>query len=134
MKLLSVIVIDDDEDCRWSQEHILEISGIEVVGTGADGDEAFQLYEKFLPDVVILDLNMPNYDGTYAIEKIKAKYPDSKIVIVSAYMNDYKFDRNKVAGILIKPFNRQELVELIQKICSPIKLETARFKHLILKQ
>jgi len=134
MKLLSVIVIDDDEDCRWSQEHILEISGIEVVATGADGDEAFQLYEKFLPDVVILDLNMPNYDGTYAIEKIKAKYPDSKIVIVSAYVGDYYFDRNKVAGILIKPFNRQELVELIQKICSPIKLETARFKHLILKQ
>ncbi len=134
MKLLSVIVIDDDEDCRWSQEHILEISGIEVVGTGADGDEAFQLYEKFLPDVVILDLNMPNYDGSYAIEKIKAKYPDSKIVIVSAYVGDYYFDRNKVAGILIKPFNREELVELIQKICSPIKLETARFKHLILKQ
>ncbi len=134
MKLLRVIVIDDDEDCRWSQEHILEISGIEVVATGADGDEAFQLYEKFLPDVVILDLNMPIYDGTYAIEKIKAKYPDSKIVIVSAYVGDYYFDRNKVAGILIKPFNRQELVELIQKICSPIKLETARFKHLILKQ
>jgi len=134
MKLLRVIVIDDDEDCRWSQEHILEISGIEVVGTGADGDEAFQLYEKFLPDVVILDLNMPIYDGTYAIEKIKAKYPDSKIVIVSAYMNDYYFDRNKVAGILVKPFNRQELVELLQKICSPIKLDTARFKHLILKQ
>jgi len=134
MKLLRVIVIDDDEDCRWSQEHILEISGIEVVATGADGDEAFQLYEKFLPDVVILDLNMPNYDGNYAIEKIKAKYPDSKIVIVTAYVNDYRFDRNKVAGVLIKPFNRQELVELIQKICSPIKLETARFKHLILKQ
>ena len=134
MKLLRVIVIDDDEDCRWSQEHILEISGIEVVGTGADGDEAFQLYEKFLPDVVMLDLKMPIYDGTYAIEKIKAKYPDSKIVIVSAYVGDYYFDRNKVAGILIKPFNREELVELIQKICSPIKLETARFKHLILKQ
>jgi len=134
MKLLRVIVIDDDEDCRWSQEHILEISGIEVVATGADGDEAFELYEKFLPDVVILDLNMPNYDGNYAIEKIKAKYPDSKIVIVTAYVNDYRFDRNKVAGVLIKPFNRQELVELIQKICSPIKLETARFKHLILKQ
>jgi len=134
MKLLSVIVIDDDEDCRWSQELILKISGIEVVGTGADGDEAFQLYEKFLPDVVILDLNMPIYDGNYAIEKIKAKYPDSKIVIVTAYVNEFRFDRNKVAGVLIKPFNRQELVELIQKICSPIKLETARFKHLILKQ
>ncbi len=130
----SVIVIDDDDDCRYSLEQVFEVSGIKVVGTGADGDQAFQLYEKFLPDVVLLDLKMPIYDGVYALEKIKAKYPDSKIVIVSAFTNDYKFDRNKVAGILIKPFNRQELVELIQKICSPIKLETARFKHLILKQ
>ena len=128
--MTSVIVVDDDEDCRCSLEQTLEISGIEVLGTGADGDEAFQLYEKFLPDVVLLDLNMPIYDGIYAIEKIKDKYPDSKIVIVSAYMNDYKFDRNKVAGVLIKPYNRQELVRLIQIICSPIKLETARFKHL----
>ncbi len=126
----SVIVVDDDEDCRDTLQETLEISGIEVVGTGADGDEAFQLYEKFLPDVVMLDLNMPVYDGTYAIEKIKDKYPDSKIVIVSAYMNDYKFDRNKVAGVLVKPYNRQELVKLIQIICSPIKLETGRFKHL----
>jgi len=128
--LPSVIVVDDDEDCRCSLKQTLEMSGIEVPGTGADGDEAFQLYEKFLPDVVMLDLNMPVYDGTYAIEKIKDKYPDSKIVIVSAYMSDYKFDRNKVAGVLVKPYNRQELVKLIQIICSPIKLETARFKHL----
>jgi two-component system chemotaxis response regulator CheY len=128
--LPSVIVVDDDEDCRCSLEQTLEMSGIEVLGTGADGYEAFQLYEKFLPDVVMLDLNMPVYDGTYAIEKIKDKYPDSKIVIVSAYMSDYKFDRNKVAGVLVKPYNRQELVKLIQIICSPIKLETGRFKHL----
>ena len=126
----SVIVVDDDEACRCSLEQTLEISGTEVLGTAADGDEAFQLYEKFLPDVVLLDLNMPIYDGIYAIEKIKDKYPDSKIVIVSAYMNDYEFDRNKVAGVLVKPYNRQELVRLIQIICSPIKLETARFKHL----
>ena len=126
----SVIVVDDDEDCRCTLEQTLEMSGIEVVGTGADGDEAFQLYEKFEPDVVMLDLNMPIYDGIYAIEKIKDKYPDSKIVIVSAYMNDYQFDRNKVAGVLVKPYNRQELVKLIQIICSPIKLETSRFKHL----
>jgi len=128
--LPSVIVVDDDEDCRCTLEQTLEMSGIEVVGTGADGDEAFQLYEKFEPDVVMLDLNMPIYDGIYAIEKIKDKYPDSKIVIVSAYMNDYKFDRNKVAGVLVKPYNRHELVKLIQIICSPIKLETSRFKHL----
>jgi len=119
--LPSVIIIDDDDDCRYSLEQVFEVSGIKVVGTGADGDQAFQLYEKFLPDVVMLDLKMPIYDGVYALEKIKAKYPDSKIVIVSAFTNDYKFDRNKVAGILIKPYSAREIVELVQKICSPIE-------------
>jgi len=119
--LPSVIIIDDDDDCRYSLEQVFEVSGIKVVGTGADGDQAFQLYEKFLPDVVMLDLKMPIYDGVYALEKIKAKYPDSKIVIVSAFTNDYKFDRNKVAGILIKPYSTREIVELVQKISSPIE-------------
>ena len=120
--MTDVIVVDDDEDCRSSLKITLEMSGIEVLGTGADGDEAFQLYEKFQPDLVLLDLNMPIYDGTYAIEKIKDKYPDSKILIISAYVNDYKFDKNKVAGILVKPYNREELVRLIKIITSPIKL------------
>ncbi|MCH8860624.1 MAG: response regulator [Thaumarchaeota archaeon] len=63
----SVIIVDDEEDCRDTLQETLELSGIDVAGTGANGEEAYQLYEKFLPDVTILDLNMPDYDGNYAI-------------------------------------------------------------------
>ena len=117
--LRSVIVIDDEEDCRDSLQQTLELSGVDVVATGADGMEAFQLYEKFFPDVVVLDLNMPKYDGNYAIEKIKEKYPTARLIVVSAFM-DYDFDRNKVDGVICKPYNTKELTDLIKKICSPI--------------
>ena len=117
--LRTAIIIDDEKDCRDSLAQTLELSNITVVGLGADGEEAFQLYEKHEPDVVILDLNMPNYDGNYAIEKIKEKYPTSRIVIVTAYV-DSTFDRDKVEGVICKPYDVQALIGLIQKICSPL--------------
>ena len=132
-RLRSIIVVDDEEDCRCSLQESLELLGIDVVATGADGEEAFKLYEEYQPDVVILDMNMPKYDGNYAIEKIKSKYPDSKIVVVTAYSN-YSFDRTKVEGIIsknhvdgimTKPYDVKELVSLIQKICSPINPKQA---------
>lgn len=115
----SVIIIDDEKDCRDSLQGTLELSGIDVVGTGANGEEAFQLYEKFLPDVVILDLNMPEYDGNYAIEKIKTNYHDARIVVVTGFV-DYEFDENKADAVICKPYDTQELINLMKKICSPL--------------
>jgi len=117
--LRSVIIVDDEEDCRDSLQETLELSGIDVAGTGANGKEAYQLYEKFLPDVTILDLNMPDYDGNYAIEKIKGKYPEARIVVVTGFV-DYEFDQNKVDGVICKPYSSKELINLMNKICSPL--------------
>ncbi len=124
--------MDDEEDCKCSLKESLEILGIDVVATGANGKEAFELYEEYQPDVVILDMKMPNYDGNYAIEKIKSKYPDSRIVVVTAFP-DYLFHRTEVEGvinkpvngIITKPYDVKELVSLIQTICSPLNPKNA---------
>ena len=115
----SVIIIDDEKDCRDSLQDTLELSGIDVVGTGENGEEAFQLYDKFLPDVVILDLNMPEYDGNYAIEKIKRKYHDARIIVVTGFV-DLKFDENKTDAVMCKPYDTQELINMMKKISSPL--------------
>jgi len=131
--LRSIIVVDDEEDCRNSLQESLELLGIDVVATGADGEEAFKLYEEHEPDVVILDMKMPMYDGNYAIKKIKSKYPDSRIVVVTAFAN-YIIDRTQVEGVIskhhvngvmTKPYDVKELASLIQTICSPINPEQA---------
>jgi hypothetical protein len=67
----SVIVIDDDEDTVRLFSEFLEENGINVIGNGFDGISAVKLFKETKPDVVLIDLNMPNGTGFYAIKKIQ---------------------------------------------------------------
>jgi DNA-binding response OmpR family regulator len=113
--MVRAIVVDDEKDMADSIAQTLEIEGIQVVGKGYDGEQAFQLFEQLKPDVVLLDMKMPNFDGAYAVEKITSKYPDAKIIVVTAYMK-YVFPVNKVKAIFSKPYDTEELVAKIRAI------------------
>ena len=69
--MTSIIIADDDGDLVDTYSDLLKNRGFQVVGIAYDGDTASKLYSIHKPDVVLLDLNMPNFDGHYAIEKIK---------------------------------------------------------------
>ena len=114
---IKAIVVDDDEDSQYSICQTLEIGGIDVIGKGFDGEEAYQLYKKLSPDVVILDMNMPNYDGGYALEKITQDYPDAKIIVVTAF-TDYKFEKAKATAIFTKPYDFEPFLETIKKVAT----------------
>lgn len=109
------IVVDDDEDSLDSICQGLEIGGIEVIGKGQDGEEAYQLYKSLSPDVLILDMNMPNYDGGYALEKITQEYPDAKIIVVTAF-TDYEFEKAKATAIFTKPYDYEPFLDTIKKV------------------
>jgi len=112
---INAIVIDDDEDSCDSICQALEIGGINVIEKGYDGEQAYQLYKKLNPDVLILDMNMPNYDGGYALEKITQDYPDAKIIVVTAY-TDYKFETAKASAIFTKPYDFEPFLDTVKKI------------------
>lgn len=112
---IKAIVVDDDEDSSDSICQALEIGGINVIGKGYDGEQAYQLYKTLTPDVLILDMNMPNYDGGYALEKITQDYPDAKIIVVTAY-TDYKFEKAKASAIFIKPYEFEPFLDTVKKI------------------
>jgi len=112
---IRAIVIDDDEDTSDSICQSLEISGINVIAKGFDGEQAYQLYKTLAPDIVILDMNMPNYDGAYALEKIKQDYPDAKIVVVTGF-TDYTFEKERADAIIIKPYDLEPFIDTINKI------------------
>ena len=116
---IKAIVIDDEEDSSDSICQSLEISGINVIGKGFDGEQAYQLYKTLKPDIVILDMNMPNYDGAYALEKIKQDYPDSKIVVVTGF-TDYTFEKEQADAIIIKPYDLEPFIDTINKIALSI--------------
>jgi DNA-binding NarL/FixJ family response regulator len=112
---ITAIVVDDDEDSLDSICQTLEIGGIDIIGKGSDGEQAYQLYKTLTPDIVILDMNMPNYDGGYALEKITQDFPDAKIIVVTAF-TDYKFEKAKATAIFTKPYDFEPFLDAIKKM------------------
>ena len=113
----SVIVIDDDEDiARLFSEFLIE-SGIIVLGTGYDGVTAVKLYKEKKPDVVLIDIMMPNGSGLHAIKKILDINSKTKIIAVSgdnSYSTKEKLEKLNVP-LILKPFNMQQILNFINK-------------------
>ena len=114
--MVSIIVVDDDPGVVESITESVEARGIKVIAKAYDGEQACQSYFEHKPDVVLLDLKMPNYDGHYAINKIKQEDPNAKIVVLSAYL-DKHFPANEVSAVFSKPCNMDELSNKIKEIC-----------------
>jgi len=112
---IKAIVVDDDEDSSDSICQALDIGGIDVIEKGYDGEQAYQLYKTLNPDVLILDMNMPNYDGAYALEKITQDYPDAKIIALTGY-SDYNFEKSKVSAVFTKPYDFEPFLDTVKKI------------------
>jgi len=113
LKMPRVIVIDDDKDSVETLSALLQQKGVDVVGIGFDGKDALDLYVQEKPDFVILDMKMPEYDGPYAINKIKEIDPNAKIIAVTAY-TDYQFKAGDVLASLKKPYEISELLKVIK--------------------
>jgi len=117
--LTTAIVIDDEKDILDVFCEYLTVKNIKILAAGRNGKDAVELYKKFKPDVVLMDLIMPDYDGFYGLEKIRQEDPDSKIIIVSASLTPHYIERLKelkVSGITTKPYEMDKVIDLIGKI------------------
>lgn len=86
MPNIKVLLVDDQELILESLHIVLEMEDdIEVVGLAKNGEEAIDYCEKFQPDIILMDINMPIMDGVTATEKIKAQFPLTKIIILTSY-------------------------------------------------
>jgi len=81
----SVIIVDDSSFLsKQISEFFSSQLGFQVLATGKDGSEAVELYRKHKPDLVTMDLTMPNKDGKSAIYEILTEFPDARILVISA--------------------------------------------------
>ena len=78
-----VLIVDDAAFMRMRLAKILTGNGYEVI-EAANGAEAVSAYENYRPDVVLMDITMPEMDGLEALRTIKAKFPDAKVIMCSA--------------------------------------------------
>ena len=89
MNKLRILVADDHEGFRRSLSAFLQTqTGVEIVGEARDGVEAVNQTARLHPDLVLMDLQMPNRDGYTATKEIKMNLPETKVVILSMYGDD----------------------------------------------
>jgi DNA-binding response OmpR family regulator len=113
--LRSVIVIDDDEDIVSVISELLELNGMKVIGKGHNGLEGAELFERLSPDLVLLDMMMPQYDGLYALKKIREKDASANVIIITGGYPDSIEDELQSLNptkILFKPFDVNALTAL----------------------
>lgn len=115
---IRVIIADDDALIRESLKMILELDKeIEVVGTCANGDEAFRFCSDNMVDVVLMDIRMPVCDGILGTKKIKEAHPDIKVLILTTFQDDefiFQALKNGANGYLLKNTPSAKIKEQIK--------------------
>jgi pilus assembly protein CpaE len=114
-----VIVVDDVAETRENVRKLLQFEAdIEVVGTARSGKEAVQLSEELKPDVILMDINMPDMDGITATEMIRQRSPIAQIIILSVQGDPNYMRRAMLAGardFLTKPPMADELISAVRR-------------------
>ncbi|WP_327672070.1 MULTISPECIES: response regulator transcription factor [unclassified Streptomyces] len=117
-----VVVVDDQTVVREGIVMLLGLlPGIEVVGSGGDGDEAVALVAELSPDVVLMDLRMPRCDGAEATRRIRQEYPGTQVVILTTYADDeslFPALRAGARGYLTKDADGDEIVRAVEGVLS----------------
>ncbi len=116
---IRVVIVDDISETRENIRKLLQFeSDLEVVGVAQTGAEAIQITSETRPDVVLMDINMPDMDGITATEKIRAKLPSTQIVIFSVQNDPNYMRRAMLVGardFLTKPPDVDELTAAIRR-------------------
>jgi two-component system, NarL family, response regulator YdfI len=116
--MIKILIADDHLIIRQGLRLILETEGdFELVGEASDGAEALSLCQKLTPDVVLMDLRMPNMDGLTAIERLRAEQPGIAVVILTTFNEDELMFRGLQAGArgyLLKDTDRSTLFDTIR--------------------
>jgi pilus assembly protein CpaE len=119
---IRVLIVDDIPETR---DHLTKLLGfesdIDVVGAAASGTEAIAIAAKLSPDVVLMDINMPDMDGITATERLSATVPTAAVVMMSVQGEADYLRRSMLAGareFLVKPFSSDELTASIRQVHS----------------
>lgn len=114
-----VLIVDDAAFMRMMIKDILEKNGFEVIGQAANGLQAVEMYKAEKPDVVTMDITMPDMDGIEAVKNIKAFDPSAKIIMCSAMgQQSMVMDaiRAGAKDFIVKPFQHDRVLEAIKKV------------------
>jgi two-component system chemotaxis response regulator CheY len=113
-----ILIVDDAAFMRMMIKDILSKNGFDVVGEAANGDEAVDRYKELTPDLVTMDITMPEKDGIAALKEIKKINPAAKVIMCSAMGQQAMVIDAIQAGakdFIVKPFQADRVLEAINK-------------------
>ena len=116
-----VLIADDSRVAAHLLGEIVEsIEGVEVIDVARSGEEAIEFYNKYVPDLVTMDLSMPGIGGMEAIKQIMTSHPDAKIVVVSSLggAQDKLLEALEAGALSVvsKPFDEEKAVGVFKKL------------------
>jgi two-component system chemotaxis response regulator CheY len=117
--ILKCLVVDDAAFMRMSLKQILQANGFTDVFEAGNGQEALMMFKKEKPDLVTMDITMPEMDGITAIKEIMAIDPTAKIVVCSAMGQKEIVLEAIQAGaknFIVKPFDAQKVAEIVKAV------------------
>ncbi len=119
---IRLLLVDDQRLMRDGLKLLLELEPDMVVAAeAADGQQALEAYARVQPDVVLMDIRMPEMDGVEATRRIRARWPDAKIIILTTFDDDeYVFEglRAGAVGYLLKAVSGEELARAIRTVAA----------------
>lgn len=114
-----VLIVDDAVFMRMKLRDILEKNGYEVVAEAQNGLEAIERYNETTPDLVTMDITMPEMDGVEALKKIKAEHPEAKVLMCSAMgQQGMVMDAIRAGAVdfIVKPFDSDRVIKALDKV------------------
>lgn len=114
-----ILIVDDAAFMRMMVKEILTKNGYEVAGEAENGQKAIEKYKELTPDLVIMDITMPEIDGIEAVKQIKQGDPNAKIVMCSAMGQQAMVIEAIQAGardFIVKPFQADRVLEAVKKV------------------
>lgn len=116
-----ILIVDDAAFMRMMIRDILTKNGYEVVGEAQDGAQAVERYKELKPDLVTMDITMPEMDGIAALKEIRALDPEAKVIMCSAMGQQAMVIDAIQAGakdFVVKPFQADRVLEAVNKTLS----------------
>ena len=119
--MTKVLIVDDAAFMRMAIRKVLEKNGFEVVGEAENGDVGVQKYIQCKPDIVTMDITMPEMTGIEALKKIKKLDENARIVMVSAMGQEALVREAIMSGaksFIVKPYKEEHIVQTLNSIAA----------------
>lgn len=115
----NVLIVDDAAFMRMMIKDILTKNGYNIAAEAENGKIAVDKYNEVKPDLVLMDITMPDMDGITVLKILKEKYPDAKVVMCSAMSQPEKFIESIQAGafdFIVKPFSSDKINSILKSL------------------